>query len=249
MQFDYYYGAEADQFNFIKVPKAMIKDSAFASLSLASRLLYGLLLDRMNLSMKNKWLDEDNRVYIIYQITEIMEDLGVSQKKAIEYLKELEQFGLVEKKRRGLGLPSYLYIKNFISKKEQMNDRVVVYKESNAISDVDRMDYSNEKNIGIKGASSVTSRSSHFDSSIGVELDISKSIDMEHQEINAGLPQNNTKQNYIDINDANLILNHNDCRIENRMDETKIYEEYLTEKLEIDILCERYPQSGYSYET
>lgn len=97
MQFDYYYGAEADQFNFIKVPKAMIKDSAFASLSLASRLLYGLLLDRMNLSMKNKWLDDENRVYIIYQITEIMEDLGVSKKKAIEYLKELEQFGLVEK--------------------------------------------------------------------------------------------------------------------------------------------------------
>ena len=56
MQFNYSYGSEADQFNFIKVPKAMIKDSAFTSLSLASRLLYGLLLDRMNLSMKNKWL-------------------------------------------------------------------------------------------------------------------------------------------------------------------------------------------------
>ena len=56
MQFNYYYGSEAEQFNFIKVPKMMIKDAAFASLSLASRLLYGLLLDRMNLSMKNKWL-------------------------------------------------------------------------------------------------------------------------------------------------------------------------------------------------
>ena len=58
----------------------------------------------MGLSMKNKWLDEENRVYIIYQIAEIQEDLGLSKKKAIDYLGELERFGLVEKKRRGLDL-------------------------------------------------------------------------------------------------------------------------------------------------
>lgn len=73
MQFNYFYGSEAEQFNFIKVPKMMIKDAAFDSLSLVSKLLYGLLLDRMNLSMKNKWFDDENRVYIIYQISEIIQ--------------------------------------------------------------------------------------------------------------------------------------------------------------------------------
>ena len=213
MQFDYYYGAEADQFNFIKVPKAMIKDSAFASLSLASRLLYGLLLDRMNLSMKNKWLDDENRVYIIYQITEIMEDLGVSKKKAIEFLQELEKFGLVEKRRRGFGLPNYLYVKNFSS-----TDIKIPLGAS----------------TGIRGAQTDTSR--------GTDMDTSGSNNVVPHKVSVGTPQNNKEKNYIYINNTNPILNHNEHGIDDGMDEIKIYEEYLTEKLEIDLLCERYPQ-------
>lgn len=82
-------------------------------------MLYGILLDRMGLSMRNGWRDKENRVYIIYQISEIQEDMEFSKKKAIEYLKELEMFGLVEKKRRGLGLPSILYVKSFLGKEEK----------------------------------------------------------------------------------------------------------------------------------
>ena len=78
-------------------------------------MLYGLLLDRMGLSMKNGWLDDENRVCIIYQISEIQEDLGYSKKKAIEFLGELEAFGLIEKKRRGLGLSNIIYVKSFMS--------------------------------------------------------------------------------------------------------------------------------------
>ena len=116
MKFDYYYGSQADQFNFIRIPKAMLTDKTFSSLSLQSKMLYGILLDRMGLSMKNGWFDAENKVYIIYQIAEIQEDLGFTKKKAIEYLGELESFGLVEKKRRGLGLPSILYVKSFLIK-------------------------------------------------------------------------------------------------------------------------------------
>ncbi len=102
MVFNYYYGSEADQFNFIRIPKRLITDTIFIGLSLVAKLLYGILLDRMSLSMKNKWLDRENRVYIIYQISEIMENLNVAEKTAIKSLKELEVVGLVEKKRRGL---------------------------------------------------------------------------------------------------------------------------------------------------
>lgn len=115
MAFNYYYGNQADQFSFVRIPKLMLKDKRFADLSLAAKMLYGLLLDRMGLSMKNGWLDDENRVYIIYQISEIQEDLGYSKKKAIEFLGELEAFGLIEKKRRGLGLSNIIYVKSFMS--------------------------------------------------------------------------------------------------------------------------------------
>lgn len=117
MEFEYYYGNQAEQFSFIKIPKLMITDKAFSELSLPAKVLYGLLLDRMSLSMKNRWFDSENRVYIIYQIADIQEDLGISKNKAIDLLNALEKFGLVEKKRRGLGMPSLLYVKNFIVEK------------------------------------------------------------------------------------------------------------------------------------
>lgn len=115
MEFKYYYGNEAEQFSFIRIPKVMLTEERFSSLSLASKILYGVLLDRMALSVRNGWLDEEQRVFIIFKIEEIQDMLGFSKKKSIEYLNELEAFGLVEKKRRGLGLPSILYIKSFMS--------------------------------------------------------------------------------------------------------------------------------------
>ena len=116
MEFSYYYGNQADQFSFIRIPRVLLVDQLFSPLSIQSKILYGVLLDRMGISMRNGWFDELNRVYIIYQISEIEEDLGFSKKKAIDYLTELEQFGLVEKKRRGRGLPSILYVKSFMTK-------------------------------------------------------------------------------------------------------------------------------------
>ena len=71
MMFNYYYGSQAEQFSFFRIPRIMITDKSFQVLSMAAKVLYGVLLDRMGLSMKNKWFDEENRVYIIYQIGEI----------------------------------------------------------------------------------------------------------------------------------------------------------------------------------
>ena len=74
-QFDYYYGVEAEQFTFLRVPKVLFTDKRFKDLSSDAKLLYGLMLDRMSLSMKNKWFDEENRVFIYYTAESIMEDL------------------------------------------------------------------------------------------------------------------------------------------------------------------------------
>lgn len=121
MKFNYFYGNQAEQYQFLAIPKLMLFDEKFSSLSLTAKLLYGLLLDRIGLSRKNKWFDEQNRVYIIYAIAEIQESLGLSKRKAMDSLGELERFGLVEKKRRGFGLPSYLYVKHFYDNQDVEN--------------------------------------------------------------------------------------------------------------------------------
>ena len=121
LRFDYYYGVEAEQFSFYRVPRLLIKDERFRVLSSDAKLLYGLMLDRMSLSMKNGWLDDENRAYIIYTIDNIREDLGCSKEKAVKVLAELDAgkgIGLVEKIRRGLGKPDIIYVKNFIIQDE-----------------------------------------------------------------------------------------------------------------------------------
>ena len=82
MEFDYYYGSQADQFSFIRIPRMLLTEETFSSLTLQSKMLYSVLLDRMSLSMKNGWFDEENRVYIIYQISEIQSDSGIFQEKS-----------------------------------------------------------------------------------------------------------------------------------------------------------------------
>ena len=122
IKFNYYYGKEAEQFSFFRIPKLLFTDSTFSKLSSDAKVLYGILLDRMNLSMKNNWIDEENKVYIIFTIEEIAEIMCCATQKATKILQELDDkkgIGLVEKKRLGLGKPNILYVKNFILQEEK----------------------------------------------------------------------------------------------------------------------------------
>ena len=117
IKFNYYYGKEAEQFSFFRIPKLLFTDEAFKDLSSDAKVLYGILLDRMSLSMKNNWIDEENKVYIIFTIEEIANIMCCATQKATKILQELDDkkgIGLVEKKRLGLGKPNILYVKNFI---------------------------------------------------------------------------------------------------------------------------------------
>ena len=116
IKFDYYYGIEADQYTFIKIPRLLIKDPRFKKLSTEAKLLYSLMLDRMSLSIKNGWIDEENRAYIYYTYENIMDDLNCAREKCAKTLAELDNkkgIGLIEKKRQGLGKPDIIYVKNF----------------------------------------------------------------------------------------------------------------------------------------
>ncbi len=114
MQFEYFYGSEAEQFSFFRIPKVLFADERFKSMSTDAKVLYGLMLDRMGLSVKNRWLDDENRVYIIYTMEDILADLGCARQKAAKLLDELDKsVGLIERKRQGLGKPNVIYVKNF----------------------------------------------------------------------------------------------------------------------------------------
>ena len=120
MTFNYFYGTEADQFSFYRIPKALFTDSYFKDLSSDAKILYGLMLDRMSLSIKNQWFDDKNRAYIYFSIEDIMELLNCGRNKAIKSMRELDDetgIGLIEKRRQGFGKVNVIYVKTFMLEK------------------------------------------------------------------------------------------------------------------------------------
>ena len=115
--FDYFYGQEAESFSFYRIPKVLFTDERFAGLTCEAKVLYGLMLDRMSLSVRNGWLDDDGKVFIIFRIDDICELIGCASQKAVKLVHELDDvkgIGLIEKHRGGLGDANVFYIKNFM---------------------------------------------------------------------------------------------------------------------------------------
>ena len=123
VSFQYFYGTQADQYSFYRIPKALFQNEFFRNLSSDAKILYGLMLDRMSLSIKNQWFDAENRAYIYFSIEDIMELLNCGRNKAIKSLQELDSetgIGLIEKKRQGFGKTNIIYVKSFMMKAEMV---------------------------------------------------------------------------------------------------------------------------------
>ena len=125
MTLGYFYGQAGELFSFFRVPKALFQEQRFQDLSTDAKTLYGILLDRMSLSVKNEWFDKKGRVFIIFTIEDVKRTLRCADNKATRLLRELEKFGLIERKRRGQGKPCLVYVKNFSaeSSKESVKNR------------------------------------------------------------------------------------------------------------------------------
>ena len=125
MTLDYFYGQAGELFSFFRIPKALFQEQQFQDLSTDAKTLYGILLDRMSLSVKNEWFDKKGRVFIIFTIEDVKRTLRCADNKATRLLRELEKFGLIERKRRGQGKPCLVYVKNFSSEssKESVKNR------------------------------------------------------------------------------------------------------------------------------
>ncbi|MBR6484189.1 MAG: replication initiator protein A [Clostridiales bacterium] len=121
MGFDYFYKDQADSYAFYKIPRVLFTDGSFRQLSTDGKVLYGLLLDRISLSRENGWIDDEGRVYIYFTIANIMESLHCASEKACLLLAELQNTGLIEKKRQGWGRPTIIYVKDFTRLTKEVN--------------------------------------------------------------------------------------------------------------------------------
>ena len=239
IQFDYYYGIEAEQFSFYRVPRLLIKDERFKGLSSDAKLLYGLMLDRLSLSMKNGWLDSENRAYIIYTIDNIMEDLGCAKATCVKIMKELDSdngIGLIEKKRRGLGKPDIIYVKNFATIGE-------AEEETPANTDVS----TEVQDLNFKSSKSYTSRSSEIELQEVQKADFQKSKNFtsrrtitEPAEVQKADPNytnyNHTNQSNTDMNYINPI-NQSGSEPEREIDameDVNAYMEIIKENIEYE---------------
>ncbi len=139
--FDYYYGNEAEQFTFYRIPKLLMTSPEFKRVSDSAKLLYGLMLDRMSLSIKNGWLDEQQRAYIYFTTNDVMEQMCCGTEKATKLIAELDSekgIGLIERKKQGQGKPTIIYLKNFIiNNTEHRNSR---------LSEIESQDFGKSKN-------------------------------------------------------------------------------------------------------
>jgi len=119
--YGYYYGNEADQYTFYRLPKALFTNDRYKELSDGSKILYGLMLDRMSLSVKNGWLDEQERVYIIFTLEDAQEYMNCKHDKGIKMFAELDTekgVGLIERVRQGQGKPAIIYVRKFFDTAE-----------------------------------------------------------------------------------------------------------------------------------
>lgn len=115
---DYFYGDEAEQYTFYRIPKVLFTDPAYRRISSDAKILYGLMLDRMGLSVRNGWLDDCQRVFIYFTLEDALEYLCCGHTKAVSLFGELDKGGLIERKKQGQGKPTKIYVKNFVRKAE-----------------------------------------------------------------------------------------------------------------------------------
>ncbi len=116
LQFTFFYGAEAEQYSFYRIPKTLFSDKRFKTVSMEAKVLYGLMLDRMSLSIRNDWLDDDGRVYIYFTLEDAVSLLGCGKDKALKLFKELDApggIGLIQRRKQGQGKPARVYVMNF----------------------------------------------------------------------------------------------------------------------------------------
>lgn len=218
MGFDYFYGRGTEQYAFYQVPKILITDDQFADITTDAKLLYSLMLDRSSLSAKNGWLDKEGKVYIFYTLEQIMTDMHCANQKATKLLKELETKGLIERKKRGQGKVTRIYVRDFATglHGDGNGERQIETHENH-----DSQTHENRESRDVK----ITSPDSWKSCTNNTHIN---NIDMRKTDpINLSAESANPGEKVVRMDDPMRIR--------------KQYEDYLREKLRIDVLIQNNP--------
>ena len=235
--FHYFQGMECDMYSFYRIPKLLFTSEYFKNLSCEAKVLYGLMLDRMSLSIKNRWFDEEDRAYIFFSVEEIMEMLNCGRNKAVNCLKELDPekgIGLIEKRRIGLGKTNVIYVKNFslteypdepaIFDSEETPENVAERKENTETEIEEYAKKEPEKPVNTQK----------------FEKQTSGSLKNKLQEVSK-TNCNNTEYNYTEFNEneSYQYLSEQE-RGKDRIQERNEYRQLIHDNIEYAILCQSY---------
>ena len=237
--FHYFQGMECDMYSFYRIPKLLFTSEYFKNLSCEAKVLYGLMLDRMSLSIKNRWFDEEDRAYIFFSVEEIMEMLNCGRNKAVNCLKELDQekgIGLIEKRRIGLGKTNVIYVKNFclteypdepaIFDSEETPENVAERKENTETEIEEYAKKEPEKPVNTQK----------------FEKQTSGSLKNKLQEVSK-TNCNNTEYNYTEFseNESYQYLSEQEKgKGKDRIQERNEYRQLIHDNIEYEILCQSY---------
>lgn len=253
IEFSYFYGNEADTYSFYRIPKILFTCEIFKDLSTEAKVLYGLMLDRMALSVKNNWLDSEKRAFIYFSNEEIMSYLGCKKNKAIDIMKELDVttgIGLLEKKRQGLGKPTIIYVKNFnveavqrFEKQTSVNAEMEDISESKSSANDEIIENADET------GAELTEEAENADLAIVTEVgktnfkrfEKGTSRSLKNKLLEVG----NTNPNNTDINNNkynNTYSNHILSEYEKGIDESlSVIPDVVAENIELELLKENHP--------
>ena len=112
---------------FYKVPKIFWLGELYKDMSLEAKIAYGILEDRKSVSLKNKWYDNENKIYFIYTIEDLQKELGVARATAVKIKKELISYGLLSQTKSEPNKPARLYLYNPVATEEDEKKYVLRY--------------------------------------------------------------------------------------------------------------------------
>ncbi len=241
----FYSEHEADQFVFYRIPKILFTDKRYSKVSTEAKVLYGLLLDRMALSRKNGWVDEEGHVYIYFKLEEVLEFMGIGKEKGVRLFAELDEekgCGLILRKKQGQGKPVIIYVLNANSYEDEPYDGTELdtgeegefktsEKPTSRLPDSAEVWTSEKRNSGLP--QKPTSR-----------LPKNRSLDFQKTDSNNN-EFNNNKNNNTEFSDINPIKSYrrttrlSNSDVMDEIDERQQYRELILENIEYDILLER----------
>ena len=260
LNLNYYYGSESEQYSFYRIPKLLFTEPAYGTLAAESKVLYGLMLDRMSLSIRNNWVDSLGRVYIYFTLEDALEMLHLGRNKVIRLFKELEDIGLIDRKKQGQGKPTLIYVKNFIlpQTEPQMQEPVYATEEKPAAAGkATRPGLSKQAPLKSQSGKSALPESGSLDVSNRevqrFQIQTSGGFKTGLQEVSNSNP-NNTEYNNTYLNDTDLSIppltppspepapqtRRRRKRDEDKMEQMEIYREIIRENIEYDILLDAY---------